>query len=68
MLKCFFTYIFYLLGYTTLLLDDAKTFSNFAKKKSVDVDDVKMAIQLAQDGVFIRPPTREVLLNFNNLS
>lgn len=49
-------------------MDDAKTFSNFAKKKSVDVDDVKMAIQLAQDGVFIRPPTREVRFNFIELS
>lgn len=48
------------LGYTTLLLDDAKTYSNFAKKKNVEVDDVKVAIQLAQDGVFFRPPTREV--------
>lgn len=49
-----------MLGYTTLLLDDAKTFSNFAKKKSVDVDDVKVAIQLAQDGIFCRPPPRDV--------
>lgn len=50
----------FLLGYATLLLDDAKTYSNFAKKKNVDVDDVKIAIQLAQDGVFIKPPPREV--------
>jgi len=49
-----------LLGYTTLLLDDAKTFSNFAKKKNVDADDVKIAIQLAQDGIFCRPPPRDV--------
>ncbi|KAL5233902.1 hypothetical protein ACI65C_001343 [Semiaphis heraclei] len=48
--------------YTTLLLDDAKTFSNFAKKKNVDADDVKVAIQLAQDGVFCRPPPRDVLM------
>ncbi|XP_060859131.1 transcription initiation factor TFIID subunit 9-like [Metopolophium dirhodum] len=48
--------------YTTLLLDDAKTFSNFAKKKSVDADDVKVAIQLAQDGIFCRPPPRDMLM------
>lgn len=48
--------------YTTLLLDDAKTFSNFAKKKNVDADDVKIAIQLAQDGIFCRPPPRDVLM------
>lgn len=47
--------------YTTLLLDDAKTYSNFAKKKNVDVDDVKLAIRLARDGVFFRPPTPDVL-------
>jgi hypothetical protein len=58
----------YFLGYTTLLLEDAKTFSNFAKKKNVDVDDVKIAIQLAQDGVFFRPPSREVrYLNYCNI-
>eukprot|EP00102_Acyrthosiphon_pisum_P020118 XP_016657328.1 PREDICTED: transcription initiation factor TFIID subunit 9-like [Acyrthosiphon pisum] len=50
------------LGYTTLLLDDAKTFSNFAKKKNVDADDVKIAIQLAQDGIFCRPPPRDMLM------
>eukprot|EP00102_Acyrthosiphon_pisum_P020120 XP_016657330.1 PREDICTED: transcription initiation factor TFIID subunit 9-like [Acyrthosiphon pisum] len=48
--------------YTTLLLDDAKTFSNFAKKKNVDADDVKIAIQLAQDGIFCRPPPRDMLM------
>lgn len=52
--------------YVTLLLDDAKTYSNFAKKKNVDVDDVKVAIQLSQDGVFFRPPTHEVLLQASN--
>eukprot|EP00102_Acyrthosiphon_pisum_P020442 XP_016657652.1 PREDICTED: transcription initiation factor TFIID subunit 9-like isoform X2 [Acyrthosiphon pisum] len=48
--------------YTTLLLDDAKKFSNFAKKKDVDEDDVKIAIQMAQDGIFCRPPQRDVLM------
>ncbi|VVC43263.1 Histone-fold,Transcription initiation factor TAFII31 [Cinara cedri] len=52
--------------YTTLLLDDAKTFSNFAKKKNVDVDDVKVAIQLAQDGIFCRPPPRDMLMKASN--
>ncbi|XP_022180214.1 transcription initiation factor TFIID subunit 9B-like isoform X2 [Myzus persicae] len=58
--------------YTTQLLDDAKTFSNFAKKKNVDADDVKIAIQLAQDGTFCRPPPSDVLmtagLEVNNIS
>ncbi|XP_060857898.1 transcription initiation factor TFIID subunit 9-like [Metopolophium dirhodum] len=48
--------------YTTLLLDDAKTFSTFAKKKNVDADDVKIAIQLPQDGIFCRPPPRDMLM------
>lgn len=62
MILCDSQLTFLFLGYTTLLLDDAKTYSNFAKKKNVDVDDVKIAIQLAQDGVFFRPPPREVRL------
>ncbi|KAL4088677.1 hypothetical protein QTP88_023761 [Uroleucon formosanum] len=45
--------------YTTQLLDDAKAFSNLAKKKNVDANDVKLAIQMAQKGVFRRPPPRE---------
>jgi len=49
-----------LLGYATLLLDDAKTFSKFADKKNVDEDDVKIAIQMEQEGRFCRPPTRNV--------
>ncbi|XP_050531199.1 transcription initiation factor TFIID subunit 9B [Daktulosphaira vitifoliae] len=52
--------------YTTLLLDDAKTYSNYAKKKNVDVDDVKVAIQMAQDGIFFRPPPRDVLISASN--
>jgi len=44
----------------TQLLDDAKAFSNLAKKKNVDADDVKLAIQMAQKGVFRGPPPREV--------
>jgi len=49
-----------LLGYTTQLLDDAKTFSNFAKKKNIDADDVKLAIQMTENGVFSKPPSRDV--------
>ncbi|KAL4085407.1 hypothetical protein QTP88_027266 [Uroleucon formosanum] len=48
--------------YTTQLLEDAKAFSNLAKKKNVDANDVKLAIQMAQKGVFRGPPSREELM------
>jgi len=41
-------------------LEDAKALSNSAKKKSVDADDVKLAIQMAQGAVFPGPPPRKV--------
>ncbi|XP_003243079.1 transcription initiation factor TFIID subunit 9-like [Acyrthosiphon pisum] len=47
--------------YTTQLLEDAKALSNSAEKKNVDADDVKLAIQMAQGGVFPGPPPRKVL-------
>ncbi|XP_060872660.1 uncharacterized protein LOC132946631 [Metopolophium dirhodum] len=52
--------------YTTQLLEDAKALSNSAKKKSVDADDVKLAIQMAQNGVFPRPPPLKVLMTAAN--
>ncbi|XP_050435208.1 transcription initiation factor TFIID subunit 9 [Adelges cooleyi] len=48
--------------YATLLLEDAKTFSSFAKKKNIDADDVKLAIQMAQEGIFYKPTPRDVLM------
>lgn len=37
-------------------------YSQFAKKKAIDADDIKLAIQLQVDKVFSNPPPRDLLL------
>lgn len=46
----------------TCILDDAKVYTNHAKKKIIDLDDVKLASQLVLDKSFTSPPPRDVLL------
>jgi len=48
--------------YTTDVLEDAKIYSAHAKKKMVDLEDVKLAIQMNVDKSFASPPPRDVLL------
>jgi len=48
--------------YVTSILDDAKIYANHAKKKSVYVEDVKLAVQMQLDKSFTNPPPRDVLL------
>ncbi|XP_013790943.1 transcription initiation factor TFIID subunit 9-like [Limulus polyphemus] len=48
--------------YVTTMLDDARLFSSHAKKKNIDVDDVRLAIQLQMDKSFTCPPPRDLLL------
>ncbi|VVC95844.1 transcription initiation factor TFIID subunit 9 [Leptidea sinapis] len=48
--------------YVTSVLDDARMYANHGKKKTIDVDDVKMAVQVQLDSSFTNPPPREVLL------
>lgn len=43
-------------------MDDAKIYTNHAKKKIIDLDDVKLASQLVLDKSFTSPPPRDVLL------
>lgn len=50
------------IGYVTCILDDAKVYTNHAKKKIVDLDDVKLASQMVLDKSFTNPPPRDVLL------
>ncbi|CAI6358943.1 unnamed protein product [Macrosiphum euphorbiae] len=52
--------------YTSLILEEAKACSTFANKEKIDADDVKMAIQMAQDGVFLKSPTRDELIKASN--
>lgn len=49
-------------GYVCNVLEDAQTFSNYAKKKTIDGDDIRLAIQLQVDKSFSGPPPRDMLL------
>lgn len=48
------------LGYVTCILDDAKVYANHAKKKVIELDDVKLASQMTLEKAFTTPPPREV--------
>ncbi|KAK8788221.1 hypothetical protein V5799_022003 [Amblyomma americanum] len=48
--------------YVTNILDDARLFSAHAKKRAVDVDDVRLAIQMQADKSFTSPPPRDLLM------
>lgn len=47
-------------GYVTCILDDAKVFANHARKKTIDLDDVKLATEVVLDKAFTCPPPRHV--------
>ena len=48
--------------YVTNVLEDARVYSQHARKKVIDIDDVKLAVQMQSDVSFTSPPPREVLL------
>jgi hypothetical protein len=54
-------------GYVTCTLDDAKLYANHAKKKVIDMKDVKLASQMLLDKAFTTPPPRDVTI-LNGLS
>lgn len=47
-------------GYVTDVLDDSKVYSSHANKKTIDGDDVRLAIQCRMDHSFTTPPPRDV--------
>lgn len=47
-------------GYVTCILDDAKIYANHAKKKTIDMDDVKLATHMTLEKAFTGPPPRDV--------
>lgn len=51
--------------YTTNLLDDAKAFSTHAGKKSIDSEDIKMAIKSKVDFSFTTTPPRDLLIELS---
>lgn len=48
--------------YATSILDEARAFANNSKKKFIDVEDVRLALQLSNESCFTTPPSREILL------
>jgi len=48
--------------YVTNILEDARLYSQHAKKKVIDIEDVKLSVQLQADQCFTSPPPRESLL------
>ncbi|KAK4005226.1 transcription initiation factor TFIID subunit 9 [Daphnia magna] len=48
--------------YVTTVLDDAKAYANHAKKKGIDLDDVKLAVSMQMEQSFTSPPPREILM------
>ncbi|XP_035443875.1 transcription initiation factor TFIID subunit 9 [Spodoptera frugiperda] len=53
--------------YVTSVLDDARVFATHAKKKTIDLDDVRLAVQMQLDKSFTSPPPREVLLEISRV-
>lgn len=47
--------------YVTNVLDDARIYCNHAKKKNIDLDDIKIAIELQLEQNYTTPPSRELL-------
>lgn len=48
--------------YGTSVLDEARAFANNCKKKFIDLDDVRLALQLSSESTFTMPPSREALI------
>lgn len=65
---CLVWYVCFYSGYVTNVLEDARTYSEHAQKKEIDVSDVKLAVQTRVDHSFATPPPRDVsdcvIMNF----
>lgn len=53
---------YFLTGYVTCILDDSRVYANHAKKKFIDLDDVRLAVKMQLERSFTNPPPRDVLL------
>jgi len=49
--------------YVTNVVEEARFYSMYAKKKSIDVEDIKLAIRMANDKSVSAVPPREVLMD-----
>jgi len=52
-----------LIGYVTNVVEEARVYSTYAKKKSIDADDVRLAVKMVSNKSFSTVPPREVLMN-----
>ncbi|XP_003746186.1 transcription initiation factor TFIID subunit 9B [Galendromus occidentalis] len=48
--------------YVTNVLEEARAYSSHSKKRNIDIDDVRLAIQLLSEKSFTNPPARDSLL------
>lgn len=48
--------------YVTSILQEAQVFSSYAKKDSIDLDDVRLAVNMQTDKTLTSPPPKELLL------
>jgi len=48
--------------YVTKVLEDAKVYSSHARKRAIDIDDVRLAVQVMTEQTVTSPPPRDVLL------
>ncbi|XP_045463635.1 transcription initiation factor TFIID subunit 9 [Harmonia axyridis] len=48
--------------YATSVLDEARMYANNTKKKFLDAEDVRLALQLTNESSFVIPPPREIIL------
>ncbi|XP_014664533.1 PREDICTED: transcription initiation factor TFIID subunit 9B-like, partial [Priapulus caudatus] len=51
--------------YITGILDDARVYQNYAKRKNLDFQDVKLAIQSRMDFSFTSPPPRDLVIELS---
>ena len=48
--------------YVTTVVEDAKLVSNHSKKKIIDNEDIRLAVQMYNEQNFCSPPPKDVLL------
>ncbi|EDV93586.1 transcription initiation factor TFIID subunit 9 [Drosophila grimshawi] len=53
--------------YVTCILEEAKVYANHARKKTIDLEDVRLATEVTMDKSFTGPPSRHVLAKMADL-
>lgn len=50
--------------YASSILQEARMYANNSNKKTIDVDDIRLAMQFSAESTFTTPPPREVSIRF----